>query len=443
MSQKKIQILSRSVRDHTGPGSISKRNPDPKLHPFEKAREYTRALNATKLDRVFAKPFIAALDAHTDGVCVIQNVRSSLSLVASGSYNGELVLWNVNAREKIWMEDAHSGFLRGIASNCEGNLLWTCGDDKVVKMWDVKKVMDEKLVDCSLMYRDRKNKQKPVNSYVGEYPFVALDHSWSEQKFVTCGINADLWEETRNAPIHTFNWGADTMISVRFNPVETSVFGATASDRSITLFDIRTKTALKKLVLAMNSNAIAWNPMEAYHFSVANEDHNCYTYDMRRMDKALIVHKDHVSAVMSIDYSPTGREFVSGSYDRTVRIFPVVKGNLGRSTQDSKFVLSGSDDTNIRIWKAKASEKLDVLVPAEKDKLAYNEKLKSRYSHLPEIRRIAKHRHVPKPIYNAKNLKQVMSDSKKKHKDNEIKHSKPGRVQTEPAKKHNIIDVID
>ncbi len=34
------------------------RNYDPNLHQFERAHEYTRALNAVKLDRVFAKPFV-------------------------------------------------------------------------------------------------------------------------------------------------------------------------------------------------------------------------------------------------------------------------------------------------------------------------------------------------------------------------------------------------
>lgn len=37
------------------------RNYDPSLHQFEKAKEYTRALNAAKIDRIFAKPFICAL----------------------------------------------------------------------------------------------------------------------------------------------------------------------------------------------------------------------------------------------------------------------------------------------------------------------------------------------------------------------------------------------
>jgi len=34
------------------------RNLNKVIHPFEKAREYTRALQAAKLDKVFAKPLV-------------------------------------------------------------------------------------------------------------------------------------------------------------------------------------------------------------------------------------------------------------------------------------------------------------------------------------------------------------------------------------------------
>lgn len=37
--------------------------------------------------------------------------------------------------------------------------------------------------------------------------------------------------------------------------------------------------------------------MEAFNFTTASEDHNCYTFDMRKLDRALNVHQDHVSAV--------------------------------------------------------------------------------------------------------------------------------------------------
>lgn len=33
---------------------------------------------------------------------------------------------------------------------------------------------------------------------------------------------------------------------------------------------------------------------------------------------------------MDIDFAPTGREFVTGSYDRTIRLFPI---NAGKSRE--------------------------------------------------------------------------------------------------------------
>ena len=36
---------------------------------------------------------------------------------------------------------------------------------------------------------------------------------------------------------------------------------------------------------------MAWNPMEAFNFTVANEDCNLYTYDMRKLSIASCVHQ--------------------------------------------------------------------------------------------------------------------------------------------------------
>jgi WD repeat and SOF domain-containing protein 1 len=48
-----------------------------------------------------------------------------------------------------------------------------------------------------------------------------------------------------------------------------------------------------------------------------------YAFDMRNLKRPLNVHLDHTSAVIDVAYAPTGREFVSGSYDKTLRIFGV------------------------------------------------------------------------------------------------------------------------
>ena len=44
---------------------------------------------------------------------------------------------------------------------------------------------------------------------------------------------------------------------------------------------------------------------------------------MRHLDAARLVHNGHTAAVMDVDYAPSGQEFVSGSFDRSLRIFSV------------------------------------------------------------------------------------------------------------------------
>ena len=58
------------------------------MHPFSRARERTRALNAAKMDRMFSKPFVDALEGHVDAVEVLCRRPGSLTEIASGSWDG-------------------------------------------------------------------------------------------------------------------------------------------------------------------------------------------------------------------------------------------------------------------------------------------------------------------------------------------------------------------
>jgi DDB1- and CUL4-associated factor 13 len=183
---------------------------------------------------------------------------------------------------------------------------------------------------------------------------------------------------------------------------QTDLLASTGGDRSVVLYDVRADSALRQVTLAMNANALAWNPREPLNFTVGCEDSHCYTFDMRKLSHALMVHKDHVGAVMDVHYSPTGREFVSGSYDRTIRIWRAAEGKSRevyhakrmqrvftvKYTMDARYVLSGSDDTNVRIWKAQASAPLQRLLPAERAHMDYAAALKGRFQHAPEVKRI-------------------------------------------------------
>uniref|UniRef100_A0AAY4BYN2 DDB1- and CUL4-associated factor 13 n=1 Tax=Denticeps clupeoides TaxID=299321 RepID=A0AAY4BYN2_9TELE len=418
------------------------RNYDPTLHPFEVPREYTRALNATKLERVFAKPFVGSLDGHRDGINCMAKHSKSLSILLSGSCDGELKLWDLPKRKCVRTIQAHDGFVRGICSRFCGTSFFTVGDDKTVKKWNME----------TPGYGER---EEPLSTILGKAMFTGIDHHQKDATFATCGQTVDIWDEQRSSPVRSFSWGVDSFSCVRYNPVETELLASCASDRSIVLYDMREATPLKKVVMKLRSNTLCWNPMEAYFFTCSNEDYNLYTYDMRRLNAPVTVHMDHVSAVLDLDYSPTGREFVSASFDKTIRIFRKDGGHSRevyhtkrmqhvicvKWSADNKYILSGSDEMNIRLWKANASEKLGLLSPREKEAHNYNQKLKEKFQHHPQLRRIARHRHLPRDIYKQRRELKEMLGSRRRKEKNVIKHSKPGSVPVVAERQKHVVNV--
>lgn len=104
-SLQKISVLQHAPEAHlpTRPGdpTPTSRNLDPLMHPFARARERIRALNAAKMERMFAKPFIDSLEGHIDAVEVVVRQPGSLTTVASGSWDGGLFLRSIYIQEKF------------------------------------------------------------------------------------------------------------------------------------------------------------------------------------------------------------------------------------------------------------------------------------------------------------------------------------------------------
>lgn len=59
-------------------------------------------------------------------------------------------------------------------------------------------------------------------------------------------------------------------------------------------------------------------------------------------------------------------------------------------TNDARFVLSGSDDGNVRVWKANASEKLGITTARERAAIEYRKSLVQRWQADTEIGKITR-----------------------------------------------------
>ena len=198
------------------------RSLQPELHPFDKPREYQRALNTVKLNRHFAKPFVAALDGHKDGVCCMAKSQAELVTMCSGSTDGEIRRWNLTERATTWSVEAHTGFVRGIAFAKGGHHFVSASDDKTVKLWSASASSDE---------------TEPLSKWLGAHAFTHVDHHDKEHMFATGGPTVQLWDTSRSEAIQSFSWGADTVTRLRFNPVERSLLACLSNDRSVTLYD--------------------------------------------------------------------------------------------------------------------------------------------------------------------------------------------------------------
>lgn len=378
------------------------------------------------MERMFAAPFIAQLGrGHVDGVYTLAKDPNSLQRFASGSGDGIVKVWDLTNRDEIWNTNAHENIVKGICWTRDQKLL-TCASDRTIKLFDPY---------------NTPSGAGPSATWLGTNAFTSVSHHRSNKSFAAASSVISIYDlEKTTAPPEVLKWptSTDTITTVSFNQVETSILASAATDRSIVLYDLRTSMPLAKTILNFASNSISWNPMEAFNFAVANEDHNIYIFDMRKMNRALNVLKDHVAAVMDVEFSPTGEELVSASYDRTVRLWSRMKGHSRdiyhtkrmqrvfscKFTPDSKYILSGSDDGNIRLWRANASKREGIKSAKQRTALEYNEALSERYAHMPEIRRIKRHRHIPKVVKKAGEIKNEELKAIKRKEENERRHTK-------------------
>lgn len=461
----KIKAICRDSNDYTRKTNteIEKvyRNTNPKLHPFQRAREYVRALNSVKLDKIFAKPFLFSLNQPTDCVKAMAKNRKSLTDFVSGGFDGQIIVWNLPEKTPLFNIKSKHNMIKGVCYSNTGEDVLSCGDDNSISIYSKPSLYEQK--ENFLLIKPNSILENPIDSFPKEYQPASLyhtegfleniDHSYNEKKFATSGQVVSLWDYERNTPLQTYKTCPDGFLKIKFNYVENDIILATGYDRTITIFDIRTNNPTKSVSLKNKSSCACWNPQEPFNFTVGNEDSNCYTFDMRNLDQIRKIHKDHILAVLDIDYSPTGKEFVTGSFDKTIRIFNNDEGYSRECyhtkrmqkvysvlyTMDDRYVLSGSDDTNIRIWKAVANDPIKLLTKRETENREYSKKLIEKYKYMPNIRKILNHKHLPKYILNKRKELKIRKESKYRKFHNKEMNSKPGTLEYKPEKIEKVV----
>ena len=433
----KVNVITRREADFSratrAEGFKLFKNTSPDLHPLAQPTEYVRAIRAAKMKHMFAKPFIGSLDGHSESVYSLCRHPRNLRQVVSGAADGEVRVWDVAERVCKRIIKAHPQIVNDVACAPNEDLILSVGSDCNV---------------CGFGANDSSF------SYLSDGALNAVDHSWSDDSFVTAGANIDLWSPLRNSPIQRFKWGHSEYVDSVFNQSEVNLICASANDRSIIIADTRTREIARSITLEMRTNAVDWNPQMPYYFITANDDSAMYLFDMRKTETAIRVYTDHLGPVTCVNFSPNGKEILSGSYDSTIRVWDweqikskdcyhthrMQRVNCCCVSPDSKFALCGSEDMNVRIFKMKANEELGTINTKQKRAQQYQERLLKKWRHAPEVKSIAEKQNLPKKLFNKRRERAIMMAAHDRKNVARMAHAKnPEEMKPEPLRTRRIV----
>lgn len=186
-----------------------------------------------------AKPFVGSLDGHRDGVFTMSKHPTKLGWLLSGACDGEVRLWDLSTRTCLQSTALHRGFVQGICCTPSGDHFISVGQDKTIRIQSLAKYTTGGggRIDVggggsagagAGAADDSDDEEEEAVQILSKNFFTGVDHHRRQDMFATSGPVVDLWSMHRSEPLNTFSWGADTVTSVKFNPVEVNVL-ATSS----------------------------------------------------------------------------------------------------------------------------------------------------------------------------------------------------------------------
>lgn len=146
---------------------------------------------------MFSKPFVGVLSGHSDGISCFSKSKKHVSMIVSGSWDGEVRLWDLVSKKCLFATYSHERFVRGVSFDYTGNYIYSCGDDQDVNIFHVNQGISKHLQSQTV---------EPIVKLVSKTPIQSIDCSYVTNQFVTGGEIVQLWSQDRSNPIQNWNW---------------------------------------------------------------------------------------------------------------------------------------------------------------------------------------------------------------------------------------------
>jgi WD40 repeat protein len=300
--------------------------------------------------------------------------------LASGSEDNTIKLWNVNTGNLLQTFEGHSKWVNSVAYSPDGQTLASGSNDNnssivlasgsfddTIKLWNVK---------TGKLLQTLEGNSHSVNSvaYSPDGQTLASGGSISYQELIRLKYSPDLasgsydqsiklWDVKTGKLLQTLKGDSGSVKSVAYSPDGQTL--ASGSYDQTKLWDVKTGKLLQTLKGHSGSvKSVAYSP-DGQTVASGSDDNTIKLWNVKT-GKLLQTLEGHSSWVNSVAYSPDGQTVASGSRDSTIKLWNVKTGKLLQTLEghsisvnsvayspDGQTLASGSGDDTIKIWRLK------------------------------------------------------------------------------------------
>lgn len=225
-------------------------------------------------------------------------------ILASGSYNGKIILWDMNNGNILNQLNGHRQNVSSLALKPNGNILISGGWDSSINFWNFNTGEHLQKIDIKGKVRD-----------------IAISPDGNILATATDEKTVRLWDTNTRKPKGILEGHKESAECVAFSP-NGDLIATGSNDNTIKIWDLKSQELINSLSEPTNKNTdcVAFSPNGNLIASSSLKVIRIWDVMTGKIQKSLT---GHTTWVRSVQFSPDGRLLASSSSDGTVLLWDV------------------------------------------------------------------------------------------------------------------------